>query len=45
MKKTQSLTNNPKIVLVTGCAGFIASNFVKQFKQRFNKTKIIGIDD
>lgn len=32
-------------VLVTGCAGFIGSNFVTQFKRRFPKIKIIGIDD
>jgi nucleoside-diphosphate-sugar epimerase len=32
-------------ILVTGCAGFIGSNFTKQFKKRFPKTKIIGIDN
>ncbi len=36
---------NPKIILVSGCAGFIGSNFVKQFKKSFPKTKILGIDD
>ena len=35
----------PKTILVTGCAGFIGSNFVGQFKGQFPKTKIIGIDD
>jgi len=35
----------PKTILVTGCAGFIGSNFVKQFRKNFPKTKIIGIDD
>ena len=35
----------PKTILVTGCAGFIGSNFVKQFKNDFPRTKIIGIDD
>lgn len=35
----------PKTIFVTGCAGFIASNFVKQFIKKFPKTKIIGIDD
>ncbi len=32
-------------ILVTGCAGFIGSNFVKQFKLEFPQIKIIGIDD
>ena len=36
---------HPKTILVTGCAGFIGSNFVKQFRKNFPKTKIIGIDD
>lgn len=36
---------NPKTILVTGCAGFIGSNFVKHFKKKFSKVKIIGIDD
>lgn len=36
---------NPKTILVTGCAGFIGSNFVKQFNKKFSKVKIIGIDD
>ena len=47
---------NPKTILVTGCAGFIGSNFVKQFRTHLNNTsardtsqfpqaKIIGIDD
>jgi len=36
---------NPKCILVTGCAGFIGSNFVKRFKEDFLKTKIVGIDD
>lgn len=36
---------NSKTILVTGCAGFIGSNFVKQFKKKFPKIKIIGIDD
>jgi len=34
-----------KIILVTGCAGFIGSNFVKQFRKNFPKAKIVGIDD
>jgi len=37
--------NDPKTILVTGCAGFIGSNFVQHFKKNFSKTKIIGIDD
>ena len=36
---------NPKTILVTGCAGFIGSNFIKQFRKKFPKAKIIGIDD
>ncbi|MDD2785278.1 MAG: NAD-dependent epimerase/dehydratase family protein [Patescibacteria group bacterium] len=36
---------NLKTILVTGCAGFIGSNFTKQFRKKFPKTKIIGIDD
>ncbi len=35
----------PKTILVTGCAGFIGSNFVCQFGKQFSKTNIIGIDD
>lgn len=34
-----------KTVLVTGPAGFIGSNFVRQFKEQFPKTVIIGIDN
>ena len=36
---------DPQVILVTGCAGFIGSNFVHTFKQQFPKTRIIGIDD
>jgi len=32
-------------VLITGCAGFIGSNFTKQFKKRFSKAEIVGIDN
>ncbi len=35
----------PKTILVTGCAGFIGSNFVTQFHTQFPKTTIVGIDD
>ena len=35
----------PKTVLVTGCAGFIGSNFVRRFRERFPKTKVVGIDN
>ncbi|MBI4920009.1 NAD-dependent epimerase/dehydratase family protein [Candidatus Azambacteria bacterium] len=35
----------PKTILVTGCAGFIGSNFAHQFRKKFPKTKIVGIDD
>lgn len=37
--------NHPKTVLVTGCAGFIGSNFVPQFRREFPNTQIVGIDD
>ncbi|MEI6627742.1 MAG: NAD-dependent epimerase/dehydratase family protein, partial [bacterium] len=39
------MTISPKTILVTGCAGFIASNFVKQFKSEFPETQIIGLDN
>ncbi len=32
-------------ILVTGCAGFIGSNFTKEFRKRFPKINGIGIDD
>ncbi len=35
----------PKTILVTGCAGFIGSNFVKTFSERFPETDVIGIDN
>ncbi len=34
-----------KSILVTGCAGFIGANFVREFKKRYPKVKIVGIDD
>ena len=34
-----------KSILVTGCAGFIGSNFTKQFHRQFLKIQIIGLDD
>lgn len=34
-----------KSILVTGCAGFIGSNFIKQFKKEFPKIEIVGIDN
>ncbi len=40
-----NIFKTPKAVLVTGCAGFIGSNFVRQFRKEFPKTNIIGIDD
>lgn len=41
------MTKKPKqkSVLVTGCAGFIGSNFTEQFKRRFPKVEVIGIDN
>ncbi len=35
----------PKAILVTGCAGFIGSNFTKQFKQKFPEKEVVGLDD
>ncbi len=35
----------PKTILVTGCAGFIGSNFVQQFRQQFPGAEIVGIDN
>ena len=35
----------PKTIVVTGCAGFIGSNFVQRFHERYPKTHIVGIDD
>lgn len=32
-------------MLATGCAGFIGSNFVPQFRREFPNTQIVGIDD
>lgn len=32
-------------ILVTGCAGFIGSNFAKEFRKRFLKAEIVGIDN
>lgn len=34
-----------KSVLVTGCAGFIGSNFARQFRKNFPDSVIIGLDD
>lgn len=34
-----------KTILVTGCAGFIGSNFVRQCAEQFPSMKIVGIDD
>ncbi|MEK7556447.1 MAG: NAD-dependent epimerase/dehydratase family protein [Patescibacteria group bacterium] len=34
-----------KTILVTGAAGFIASNFIQKFKKEFPSTEIVGIDD
>ena len=34
-----------KSILVTGCAGFIGSNFTKTFLARFPNTRVVGIDN
>ncbi len=44
MKQRQKISSKPSI-LVTGCAGFIGSNFCKTFAKLHPKTEIIGIDD
>ena len=45
MKKYQKTLNYSSTILVTGCAGFIGSNFIKNFIKKFPKVEIIGIDD
>ncbi len=37
--------NSPKTILVTGCAGFIGGNFVKNFSAQFPQTMIVGLDN
>jgi UDP-glucose 4-epimerase len=32
-------------ILVTGCAGFIGSNFTEQFRKRFPQAEIVGFDN
>lgn len=32
-------------ILITGCAGFIGSNFSNEFRKRFSKAEIAGIDN
>ena len=34
-----------RTILVTGCAGFIGSNFAQEFKKRFPRVLIVGVDD
>lgn len=34
-----------KTILVTGCAGFIGSNFVRQCMEQFPSMRVVGIDD
>src|SRR5690348_7124919 len=35
----------PNAILVTGCAGFIGSNFIKHFNKHHPDTEVVGIDD
>lgn len=35
----------PRSILVTGCAGFIGSNFARQFRAQFPTIRVAGIDD
>lgn len=39
------MIKNPKTVLVTGCAGFIGSNFCKQFSDLYPETVVLGVDN
>lgn len=43
--KPRTSNLEPKTILVTGCAGFIGSNFVPQFRKEFPNANIVGIDD
>ena len=36
---------DPKYILITGCAGFIGSNFVRHFLKKKNKYIILGLDN
>lgn len=36
--------NNNKTILVTGCAGFIGSNFVPYFLDKYKEHRIINLD-
>ncbi|MEK7654182.1 MAG: NAD-dependent epimerase/dehydratase family protein [Patescibacteria group bacterium] len=36
---------DPKSILVTGAAGFIAGNFIRKFQKEYPKTEIIGLDN
>ena len=38
------MSYQPKVILVTGAAGFIGSNFVRMMLSRFNDIKIISFD-
>jgi UDP-glucose 4-epimerase len=45
MDKLCKLSINTMKILVTGCAGFIGSNFTQQFRKRFPNAEIVGIDN
>ena len=36
--------NNKKTILVTGCAGFIGSNFVPYFINKYESYNIVNLD-
>ncbi len=38
------MSYKPKVILVTGAAGFIGSNFVRMMLSRFNDIKIVSLD-
>ena len=38
------MNNKNKTILVTGCAGFIGSNFVPYFLDKYKKYNIVNLD-
>lgn len=40
-----SMIDSRKIILITGCAGFIGSNLVLKLMENFNNITIVGIDN
>ncbi|WOE69452.1 dTDP-glucose 4,6-dehydratase [Hydrogenimonas thermophila] len=44
MSNSKSKIQNPKSILVTGCAGFIGSNFVPYFLEKYSDYRVINLD-